>query len=287
MSQQTELQEKAKELLADKTADVVIGYGIVETNIAAPVFITDAKETHRLIWNDQCTANLTVYLTRAEVKKLGKAAVVCKGCDARTIAVLIAENQLTPEDTVVIGVECNGVKQNGQMQDKCLSCDVHLPPNCNIIIRNTEQNDTPPQNSAAERYVKVERIMMLPPKERFEYWQKELSRCVKCYACRQNCPLCYCNICVADKNRPVRIDTSSTLKGNLAWNILRAFHLAGRCVGCSSCASACPANIDLDILNLCLTKAAEEKFNYRSGYDPKVLPPIGSFSPDDSENFIR
>ncbi|MDR3181401.1 MAG: 4Fe-4S dicluster domain-containing protein [Planctomycetaceae bacterium] len=286
MSQQTEIQEKAKELLSNNTVNVVIGYGIVETGVAGAVFITDPNETHRLVWNNQCTPNLTIYLKRPEVKKFGKTAVVCKGCDAKTVAVLISENQLTPDEVTVIGVECYGVKKNSVRQNKCLSCDVHTPPNCSIVINNQETNESAADDSAG-KYAKVEQILAMPVKERFEYWKKELSRCIKCYACRQNCPLCYCNVCVADKNRPVRIDTSSTLKGNFAWNILRAFHLAGRCIGCSSCAAACPAGIDLDVLNLSLAEAAEKHFGYRSGYDPAALPLIGSFSPDDQETFIR
>ncbi len=129
--------------------------------------------------------------------------------------------------------------------------------------------------------------MGLSVEERLDYWKQELSRCIKCYACRQNCPMCYCDVCVADKNRPVRIDTSATLKGNFAWNILRAFHLAGRCVGCAACSAACPAGIDLDLLNLSLAKAAEEQFDYRAGAVRNVEPLIGTFSPDDHEAFIR
>jgi ferredoxin len=99
--------------------------------------------------------------------------------------------------------------------------------------------------------------------------------------------MCYCDVCVADKNRPVRIDTSATLKGNFAWNLLRAFHLAGRCVGCAACSAACPAGIDLDLLNLSLAKAAEENFNYCAGMERHVEPLIGTFSPEDQEGFIR
>jgi ferredoxin len=92
---------------------------------------------------------------------------------------------------------------------------------------------------------------------------------------------------VADKNRPTRIDTAATLKGNFAWNILRAFHLAGRCVGCSACAKACPAGIDLDLLNLTLAKAAEDNFQFRSGMKRNAEPLVGTFSPEDQERFIR
>ena len=114
-----------------------------------------------------------------------------------------------------------------------------------------------------------------------------MTRCVKCYACRQVCPLCHCRQCIADKNRPVAISPSATLKGNLAWQITRAYHLAGRCVGCDECTRTCPAGIDLRLLNLSLAKAAKENFGYRAGMDPDAELPIGSYSDQDREEFIR
>ena len=76
------------------------------------------------------------------------------------------------------------------------------------------------------------------------------------------------------------------MKGVFAWNLLRAFHLAGRCVSCGSCAAACPAGIELDLLNLTLVNAAKEHFNYVAG-EPGVPPLIGTYSLDDEEDFIR
>jgi ferredoxin len=119
------------------------------------------------------------------------------------------------------------------------------------------------------------------------FWQEELSRCVKCYACRQICPMCYCPRCIVDKNRPVVISPSATLKGNFAWHITRAFHLAGRCVGCDECTRVCPAGINLRLLNLSLAKAAEVDFAFRAGMDPAAEPIVGSYAERDREDFIR
>ena len=99
--------------------------------------------------------------------------------------------------------------------------------------------------------------------------------------------MCYCRQCIVDKNRPVVISTSATLKGNFAWQITRAFHLAGRCVGCDECTRACPAGIDLRLLNLSLAKTAEESFDFRAGMDPAAEPIIGAYSQQDHEEFIR
>ena len=279
---QSQLQEKAKELLTDKTVAVIIGFGQLETGSTGAVFITSPHQTSRLLWNDQCTENLTVYLTKKEIKKLGKPGIVVKGCDAKTLAVLESEHQIDRDEMVVLGVACSGIQVRGTMQDKCLACDIQQPPHCDIVVGEVASAKT-----QTKRYAKLDQLAAMTPDQRFKYWKQELARCVKCYACRQNCPLCYCEVCVADKNRPTRIDTSSTLKGNFSWNILRAFHLAGRCVGCSACATACPAGIDLDLLNLTLAKAAEDHFQFRSGMERESEPLIGTFSPEDREEFIR
>jgi len=282
MSIQLQLQEKATELLTNKKVDVVIGFGQLETGDVGAIFLTEPHQMRQLLWNDFCSGNLTVYLKRKEVKKWGKTGIVVKGCDAKTLAVLEAEHQIERDNVVVIGVACSGVQVRGTVQDKCTACDVQLPPHCDIII-----GEAVPVETKTDRYAKLAPLLAMTTDERLGYWKEEFTRCVKCYACRQNCPLCYCEVCVADKNQPVRIDTSSTLKGNFAWNILRAFHLAGRCVGCSVCANACPVGIDLDLLNLTLAKVAEEKFQFRAGMSRNAEPLIGSFSPDDHEKFIR
>ena len=282
MSLQSQLQEKAAELLTDKKVNVMIGFGQLETGEVGAVFVTSPHQTDQLLWNDHCADNLTVYLNKKEIKKLGKPGIVVKGCDAKTLAVLESENQINRENIVVIGIACTGVHVRGKLQNKCLSCDVQQPPHCDVVI-----GEVTPDEVKGDRYAKLEGLLAMTAKQRHEYWKKEFARCIKCYACRQNCPLCYCEVCVADKNRPVRIDTSATLKGNFAWNIHRAFHLAGRCIGCSACTNACPAGIDLDLLNLTLAKAAEDNFQYKAGMQRNAEPLIGTFSPDDQENFIR
>ena len=282
MSIQSRLQEKAAELLTDKKVDVIIGFGRLETGDTGAVFVTSPNQSDRLVWDDKCSENLTVYLTKKEIKKLGKPGIVVKGCDAKTLAVLESEHQIDRDTMFVIGIACSGVQERGKLQDKCLTCDVHQPPHCDIVI-----GEAVPTETQARRYAKLDLLTSMTSDQRLEYWKKEFARCVKCYACRQHCPLCYCEVCVADKNRPTRIDTSATLKGNFAWNILRAFHLAGRCVCCSACSNVCPAGIDLDLLNLTLAKTAEDNFQFRSGMHRNAEPLIGTFSPEDQEGFIR
>jgi coenzyme F420-reducing hydrogenase delta subunit/ferredoxin len=271
-AQEQKLRETCTRLLTDGTVQVVIGYGA-----DGPVFIRRAEDAGKLVWNNDCHPNLAAYLKRKEIKRLGKAAVVVKGCDERGLVILEKESQIDRQTLRVIGMACDGMGQA-----KCDACQVRQPRFADEIIGEAaaQQPETP-------HATELDTLMQLSPAERMSFWAQEFERCVKCYACRQVCPLCYCERCIADKNRPVAIDTSATPKGNFAWHITRAFHLAGRCVGCGECSRACPAGIPLGLLNLTLARAAEKHFGYQAGMDPKVEPLIGAYALTDKEDFIR
>lgn len=277
-----QLRETCRKLLEEGAVQVVIGYGQDKPSMMPhPVFITKPEDTKRLVWNDLCFSNLAAYVTRKEIKVLGKPAVIVKGCDERALVVLEQESQITRDGIYVIGMDCDGV--GNPRAAKCASCEVRMPRYADATIGEPK----PVTPAADSRYAELDAFMKKTPAERMAYWRAEFARCVKCYACREVCPMCYCNRCLADKNRPTVIDTSATIKGNLAWHITRAFHQAGRCVGCDECTRACPAGINLRLLNQSLAKAAERAFAYRAGMDPETPPVIGSFSLEDKENFIQ
>jgi ferredoxin len=279
-----ELRHTCRRLLQDGTVHAVVGYGRPSPeDRVVPVFITRPEDADQLEWNDQCFANLTKYLLRKEVLSLGKIAICVKGCDERALLVLEQESQIDRAQITVIGLACDGVGQ--PRLAKCGACDVHTPRRADMVIGEAAAPDA--AVSAAGRYAEIEAFLEKTPDERLAYWKEALGRCTKCYACRQVCPLCYCRQCIVDKNRPVAIDTSATAKGVFAWHMARAFHLAGRCVGCDECTRSCPAGIDLRLLNLSLAKAADENFAFRPGMDPQKEPLVGAYSRQDHEEFIR
>ena len=132
----------------------------------------------------------------------------------------------------------------------------------------------------------IEEVLALDRPARWEFWTRELSRCIKCYACRQACPMCYCGECITEKSMPQWIDKAASLKGNIAWHYIRAMHLAGRCVACGECARACPIDIPVDLLSRFLSQRVEEAYDYKTGMDPEADPFFLVNREDDTEEFI-
>lgn len=76
-------------------------------------------------------------------------------------------------------------------------------------------------------------------------------------------------------------------RGNLAWHLIRALHLAGRCTLCGACEEACPADIPLGRLNRMPARCVWEEFGYAAGLDPEAPAPLSTGSPEDSDRLFR
>ena len=286
-----ELRELARKLLTDKAVGVVVGWEEGPRG-ARPIFVTDPAQADKLIFDARCVHNLATYLNprRPHLKKLGKPAVVVKGCDAKAVAGLIRESQLKREDVVVIGVRCGGVVREPTMKaaldpqtvsPRCGHCDCREPKLVDHLLGTLPPE--PPKPAGEDMVAKLEQMS---PQARWKFWQDELSRCVRCHACREVCPLCYCATCVADKSRPQWIETSATPRANLAWQAMRVMHLAGRCVGCGECTRACPSDIPLGLILQHVARHVAQRYGYKVSDDPAVPAPIGAFKTDDSQEFI-
>ena len=288
-----ELQELAAKLLSDGAVTVVIGYEEGPRGVR-PAFITKAEQAQKLVFDDRCVQNLATYLNprRKHIAQLGKAAVVVKGCDARAVAGLIRERQIARESLVILAMRCGGVLQHPEADTaltsetvsvRCAGCDAREPKLYDYILG--ELPPEPPVNPArAEQIAKLE---AMPPAERKEFWDQALSHCIRCHACREACPMCFCDQCTAEKGQPQWIDPSPTLHANRAWQMMRVMHQAGRCVDCLECERACPEDIPLGLFARYIADVVEQRYSYKACDDPAVAAPLGVFKTEDGEEFIR
>jgi coenzyme F420-reducing hydrogenase delta subunit/ferredoxin len=280
------LRQVAAELLGEGQASLVLGYRHgTKPGQAIPGFITRSEDAESLVWDSQCFHNLAVYLPRLGDTE-GKVAVVVKKCDVATVVGLLQEKQVRREDLLLIGVECSGAWHGDQLFAKCHTCDGAPPPLCDITVTPEGSREAAVPAESDPRDAAIAYLESLPAEARWSYWQEEFGRCIRCYACRAVCPLCYCESCISDKHRPQWISPAIDATGNTAWNLVRAFHLAGRCTGCDECTRVCPADIRLDLINRKLAQVVEQRFGYRPGSDAEVAPPLTEFRDDDSEEFI-
>jgi coenzyme F420-reducing hydrogenase delta subunit/ferredoxin len=279
---QESLRTTAAGLLDDGRVACVIGYG-VKGRLArvVPVFAAHREEARQLVWNERCAQDLAVHLRDALSRK-PRVAVVAKACDARAMTVLLQERQLERERVVLLGAPCGGMADGDGLAARCATCAGEAPVDCDVTIPGA-----PVREVAAEdpRDAALDALLAVPARDRWAFWRAELSRCLRCYACRAACPLCTCTVCAADRHRPQWIPKAHTEEANLAWHVVRAFHLAGRCVGCDACTAACPADIRLDLLNRHLAREAEARFGYVSGTSAETPPLLSTFG-EDGEEFI-
>ncbi|MBI5648388.1 MAG: 4Fe-4S dicluster domain-containing protein [Ignavibacteriae bacterium] len=285
-----DVKDIARDLLSSGAVEAVIGYEAAGPHHTRPLIARTAEEAERLVFNHSALNNLAVYLSRQKRPGAGKVAVVAKGCDARAIVMLIQEQQIDRDSVFVIGVHCGGVTEtmgqdwaNCGAAAKCIHCTVQAPFFADAVAGEAAAYDKPADTKGA----RIGELAAMSAADRFAYWAAEFDRCIRCHACRQVCPMCYCEQCIADKNMPQWIETSASLRGNTSWNIIRAFHLGGRCVGCNECERACPADIPLSLLNRTLGMTARAEFNYVAGMDPASPTLVGTYNASDREEYIK
>jgi len=323
------IRETAKELFNSGRVEILIGYekGTLPFR-TRPVFIRNAAEADRLVWNSWCSNNLAVYLPGLfEQKKHKKneapplppkVGIVAKSCDVRSVINLVREHQIPRQNVVIVGVPCSGmldaakikalldnevvtevaedgntvsitgrsrssgtkVKRDDVVFNACLECCSPMPEGVDLLVQGTARN------ASQNKYDRVKEFESMAPGERWNYFLSEISRCIRCNACRQVCPNCYCKECFADQTNPRWVDAGDDISDIMLYHIGRIFHQAGRCVECDACTRACPMGIDIRTFTQKLACDVKDLYNFVPGFSPEEPLPLCTYKPDDKQDFI-
>ena len=283
-----------RKLFSENRIDVFIGYG--ESSVpgrALPMFITSADEVDKLVWNEFCVNSLAVYLPRffeieprQKEKKFPRVGLAAKGCDGRAVVGLIKENQMPRESVYIVGIACEGMSEldGGTRRERevCAECEYRAPAVYDVLI----EGDGSSGEKKPARFNRIEEFRKKPIEERWNYFVKEMAKCIRCYACRNVCPTCYCKECFTDETQPKWHGVTNDMSDIIYFHLGRLFHQAGRCVDCGSCSWVCPMGIDLRLFLQGLLKDVKELYGYEAGLSIEEPPPLTVFKPDDVQKFI-
>ena len=315
-----EIINRAKELLADGTVVRVLGWriGDLPYNPEPSYFETAEDLEANFVYNGFCGANLSKYMIEGS-KLEGKTLVFLKPCDTYSFNQLIKENRVDREKAYIIGIGCKGkldvekIKAQGvkgilnirgaeydgpadtltaetlygektvpykdAMLERCHVCKGkdHMVYD-ELLGESTDTKD-------ADRFAEVEKIEAMSPEEKFAYFQSELSKCIRCNACRNICPACSCEQCVFDNpaSGVSQKAAADSFEENM-FHIIRAFHVAGRCTDCGECSRVCPQHIPLHLLNRKFIKDINTYYGeYQAGAEEGSRAPLVNFTKEDCE----
>ena len=307
--------ERAKELLQNGEVARVIGWKKGDFCFdPSPASFETVEELSDFVYDYFCGANLSKYLIQMS-KKEGKTAVFLKPCDTYSFNQLVKEHRINRENVYVIAVECLAkldvekmkaqgvssvvnvevVEKQVSVTDlygdvtvlnkpdvvptKCATCNkTHQVKDEEIILHERPQRDV-------DRFAEVAKLEAMTEDERFAFWREQLSKCIRCNACRNVCPACSCVKCVFDNPA-----SSISAKANddkfeeQLFHIIRAFHVAGRCTDCGECSRVCPQNIPLHLLNRKFIKDIDGLYGeYQAGETAEGKTPLTSYTEGDVE----
>ena len=288
------IQTTAASLLKEGKVDLIIGYQAGSSPLrTSPCFVRKPEHAALLIWTPFCENNLSVFLS-GRSERIG---LMAKGCDARSAVVALQERRIDRERLTIIGLPCSGIVDrkkldfmidgdrvasfsiNGEAlilkgkEDARIPLDQVLHASCvSCSRRNAALSDIfiytkSPEPDIEDEFADVKAFEAKSPGDRWRHFMQMARKCIRCYACRNACPLCYCQECVVDQTQPQWFGKTTAAEDVLAYHIMRAYHAAGRCIDCGACSRACPMGIDLRLLNKKLQKEVRELYGYIPGLD--------------------
>ena len=312
------LIEKAASLLNEGVVSAVYGWkkGEFVYDVTPALFTTTEELEKEFVWGDFCGANFSKYLVASTRKTEGKILVFLKPCDTYSFNQLLTEQRFDREKVYAVGIPCEGMADVSKVKAAAGEGIIAIESTEEGLAVTTLYNDAPVVVPYAEalaercinckskkhvaydeligeegdvlesgRFDQVAELEAMTPDERFAFWQNELSKCIRCNACRDVCPACTCEKCVF--NNPVSGAETKAPMGTFEekmFHIIRAFHVAGRCTDCGECSRVCPQDIPLHLLNRKFIKDINTHYGeYQAGAEVGSRAPLVNYTTEDVE----
>jgi ferredoxin len=310
------LRERAGALLESGEVSEVIAWGAGRfSNQTTPLFVRDAARADTMVANEYCVNTLAKYVL-AEKDALSaeageaaasgaasgtasadgarafapKIAVCVRGCDSRGINRMIADKQITRDEVYLLGIPCRGVKDRttGEMLARCMACAYPNPVVYDELLGDEVTPDPVIMEAVTQaRFSEVETVEALNRDERREHFDDAFSRCIRCYACREVCPVCTCRECFVDQQRAGWQGKQNNLPENRFYNLTRVFHIGDRCIECGECARVCPMGLPLMEVNRKFIKDLSVLFAAgEEGLTDELDNALGHYDVNDVEEFM-
>ncbi|MBA7653818.1 hypothetical protein ES703_61679 [subsurface metagenome] len=314
------LRREARALLKEGRVDIIIGFENGSLKFTTtPLITSDEADIDRLVINPFINNNLSVFLTETK----GRVGIVVKGCDSRSLVSLLQDNKVTRDDVVILGIPCPGIIDLSKVEqlagkerdeiidisraetsvvvavegerkefpiqevlyDNCLGCELPTPKEYDILLG--EPVSSIGVDNQADSLAKIKQLKDEPPEQRWSYWRNEFNRCLRCYACRNICPACFCKRCFVEESEPQWLLPVPKWQDNLIFQVTRNIHVVGRCTDCGECERACPVNIPLRSLSREMYQIVDELFHYKAGMNKDIPPLMATYETTDSEDFVK
>jgi formate dehydrogenase subunit beta len=259
------LREKVRNLLKEGKVAGYVGYILKDSHPLPHFFTAEHLEEvdQAIVAPDEARYPLDKLLQQVASRYPDEVfAIQVRGCDERGLNELYKWGQLDPEKVVLVGVACT------QAQADYCEC---AGPWATVI-------DYGEKCQPVTKSKRVERIEALGEEAAFQEWIAAFEKCIKCYGCRDVCPMCFCKECSLE--HPELMSTG-TVPPDTIFQLVRAVHMAGRCIDCGLCEENCPADIPLRVLYKKGNALVKELFDYDTG-SPEAGPSPWKFLGDEA-----
>jgi formate dehydrogenase subunit beta len=246
------VRDRARSWLHDGEVDTILGMRST-TGRLAPFLFNTGEELADLALSNQHRVSTTCRPAKLSLLSLMqrkdpkiKIGVVCRGCDERALIELAKRKQLDLDRIRILGVACTA--------EEAAACECSRPYPGQLLVGDKVEGSAQPS---------LEELLGKDIEQRFAFWRHALGRCMKCYGCRNSCPVCFCTDCKMEQalfSRVGRLPPDVPM-----FQFIRLYHIADKCIDCGECEKACPCNIPLNLITRLLKRDIKRLFDYEAG----------------------